>query len=197
MPYFNKARISRNLSYEDVSEILAYDPLTGIFTWKVTRGNNAKAGEEAGSITSEGYLCIGITIAEKYVQYKGHMLAWLLHYKIWPDSKLDHRDRDRTNNRIKNLRKATGSQNQINRASSSKSGLKGVVRAGQKWRARIHVGRKGIHLGNYDTKEAAALAYNKAALEAYGEFAYLNRVPRRIPTCIKRYWKSLRSSSHG
>jgi len=56
------------------------------------------------------------------------------------------------------------------------SGYKGVTlhRKG-KWKAKIQFNKKGIYLGLYDTPEEAAIAYNKAAKEYFGEFAKLNR----------------------
>jgi hypothetical protein len=44
----------------------------------------------------------------------------------------------------------------------------------KKWCARIKFNKKYIYLGNYEIEEAAARAYDKKALELYGEFAKLN-----------------------
>ena len=52
------------------------------------------------------------------------------------------------------------------------SGYKGVspVRKGKAWSAAI----ADVRLGNYPTKEEAALAYDKAARELFGEYATYN-----------------------
>jgi hypothetical protein len=56
------------------------------------------------------------------------------------------------------------------------SGYRGVVTAGENWRAQINNKYKNICLGTFKTKEEAAEAYNKAAIELYKEFAVLNEV---------------------
>lgn len=49
----------------------------------------------------------------------------------------------------------------------------------RKWKAGIEVNGKAINLGHFKTEEAAALAYNKAALEHFGPEAYQNPVGRK------------------
>lgn len=93
----------------------------------------------------------------------------------WP--LVDHRDGDGLNNRRANLRPATRAENNRNRRrslSNNASGFKGVCRDRGKWRAYIYVDDKQHHLGMFPTAEAAALAYDVAALELHGEFARLN-----------------------
>jgi hypothetical protein len=91
---------------------------------------------------------------------------------------VDHADRDGLNNRRSNLRLATRSQNNANSVVSrnSKSGYKGVCLDSYtgRWKASIMVDYKHIHLGRFDTKEEAAMAYDKAAVAAFGEFARTN-----------------------
>jgi hypothetical protein len=54
------------------------------------------------------------------------------------------------------------------------SGYKGVARYKHKWQAYIGANSKFIHLGLFDSKEAAAHAYDQAALQYHGKFARLN-----------------------
>lgn len=90
------------------------------------------------------------------------------------DSKvqIDHRNGNKLDNRRSNLRICNGSENNANKPSRSKSGYKGVSLSGNKWRANID----SDHIGSFNTKEAAAIAYNKAAAKRFGEFAFLNQL---------------------
>lgn len=93
---------------------------------------------------------------------------------------IDHVNSNRLDNRAVNLRIASQSENMCNRGPTSrnKSGYKGVYehKSSRKWRAYIKKDYKQVYLGVFDTKEEAAIAYNNAALELHGQFAYLNPV---------------------
>jgi hypothetical protein len=98
-----------------------------------------------------------------------------------PGETVDHINRDPTDNRGANLRIATASQNGANRGPDRRklgttSRHKGVSwdKSRKKWGAYIHVDGKTRGLGRFDTEREAAVAYNKAALETWGEFARLN-----------------------
>jgi hypothetical protein len=96
---------------------------------------------------------------------------------------VDHINGNPLDNRKENLRLVTHSQNMFNVKNyvTNKSGYKGVswhsVR--NKWRARLHFKGSEIHIGLFDSKEEAALAYNKKAMEMYGEYARLNVINER------------------
>jgi hypothetical protein len=95
-----------------------------------------------------------------------------------PNLKIDHINRDPLDNRKQNLRVCTQRQNTRNRAeqSNSSTGYKGVCWVKQKtfYRATICTGGKTLHLGYFSSAEEAAKAYDKAAVEHFGEFAYTN-----------------------
>lgn len=85
---------------------------------------------------------------------------------------VDHINGDGLDNRRSNLRLATSRQNLVNRPSWGKSGYRGVsLHDCGRWRAECD----GRYLGLYDTAEEAAAAYAVAAIEAYGDFAYVGR----------------------
>jgi len=92
----------------------------------------------------------------------------------------DHIDRDRLNNCKFNLRFCTISENNRNRKTqiNNKSGYKGVCwkQGKKKWVAKIKVGANEFHIGSFDCPKEAAKAYNEAAVEHHGEFAYLNSI---------------------
>lgn len=61
---------------------------------------------------------------------------------------------------------------------NSKSKYKGVYwcKTSKKWRARIQKDKKQIDLGRYEKEEDAAIAYNKAAKEIFGYYAFQNKI---------------------
>lgn len=87
---------------------------------------------------------------------------------------VDHANRNPLDNRRRNLRFATPSLNTVNRKYRNKTGFRGVAENDGKFIARIWVDKKKRYLGNFATAELAALAYDKAAIAAFGEFALLN-----------------------
>ena len=91
---------------------------------------------------------------------------------------VDHIDGDRLNNVRSNLRLVTSQQNQLNKRASSKSrtGLKGVHwhTLRNKYEARIQHQGLRCHLGYFDDREMAALAYDEAARRVFGAYARCN-----------------------
>lgn len=90
----------------------------------------------------------------------------------------DHINGDRLDNRRSNLRPATNSQNQRNKAKYSgqwTSEYKGVTKyRNGRWIAGIYIDNKRMHLGYFNSEEDAAQAYNFAAAKHFGEYAKLN-----------------------
>jgi hypothetical protein len=91
---------------------------------------------------------------------------------------VDHIDHNRENNIITNIRWATNNQNQGNRLKGNRctSIFKGVVwyKRHSKWNAQILVDGKRKHLGYYHDEEEAARAYDRAAIQHFGEYALTN-----------------------
>ena len=93
---------------------------------------------------------------------------------------VDHIDGNGLNNRRSNLRICTPRQNQWNRCPlktrKQTSPFKGVQYPTGKSRpyARIQYNGKTIHIGVFDSEVEAAQAYDRKAVELFGEFAYLN-----------------------
>lgn len=87
----------------------------------------------------------------------------------------DHINGDRLDNRRTNLRLCTTQENNRNRG-LGKKGYKGVYfhKVNKKWIAQIRLNNKGRHLGSFENINDALLAYNKAAIEHFGEFAKIN-----------------------
>lgn len=168
-----------------VRELLHYDRHTGIFTWAVDRTGGTKAGMRAGYLAGGGHIQISILGKPHYAQ----RVAWLLTYGAWPpdDLDVDHEDGDKTNNAIKNLRLATPSENAANAHKlrrNNTSGFRGVsfYKLTGRWTAKINVNRRLRHLGYFDSAEAAARAYDRAAITHFGQFASCNFPPKTEPS---------------
>jgi hypothetical protein len=90
----------------------------------------------------------------------------------------DHIDRNPLNNRRSNLRPCTYSQNAANRSKmlGTTSKFRGISfnTRSKKWKAKITIYGRIIHLGTFIMQEDAARAYDRAALELFKEFANLN-----------------------
>lgn len=99
------------------------------------------------------------------------------------NSEVDHINHNGLDNRRDNLRVCSRHQNQANARPGvdQTSKYKGVyfkkARAHQStpWIAQIQVNNQQVHLGCFDTAEAAARAYNEAALKYFGDFALINQ----------------------
>jgi hypothetical protein len=100
-----------------------------------------------------------------------------MHRLILPgDHHVDHRDGNGLNNRRENLRACTHAMNMANRGISkgNTTGFKGVVRCGKRFGAQIKKNRAHTWLGVFSDPAEAARAYDRAALELFGDFARLN-----------------------
>jgi hypothetical protein len=161
------------LTAEQVREALTYDPETGEFRWRVSRGR-ARSGLIAGySHTKDDgrkYWVIGI--GKRYI--KAHRLVWLYTYGKWPAQDVDHIDGNGLNNKLSNLREATRSENCRNRGANCNgtSGYKGVHwhKRTKTWHARIMANGKSFFLGQFVEREKAHEAYVKASHELHGQF---------------------------
>lgn len=125
-------------------------------------------------INSQGY-------AQRRARNAGARKTVFVHREVVgakPGEIVDHVNRNPLDCRKANLRIATPTQNNMNQRAPrrKKHGVrfKGVYknRKGKTYSAKLC----GKHVGNFPTEVEAAQAYNKAALAAFGEFAYLNPV---------------------
>jgi len=141
--------IVKNLTQDRLKEMLCYNDVTGVFTWRISIGR-VSAGSVAGRIVANRYRIIKIDKNN----YLAHRLAFLYITGSMPKNEvdhIDHIDHDRDNNCFKNLRDVTRSENAKNMSipSNNVSGITGVSwhRLKEMWRSQITSDRKIIHLG--------------------------------------------------
>lgn len=140
----------KRLSQKRLKELMDYDPKTGNFVRKVAIGRHGrhKKGAYPG-FKDHGYLRCEIDGS----QYYCHRLAWLFVHGYFPENGLDHINKDRSDNRIENLREVSQQCNIRNTGNkpTNKSGVRGVCwdKQAQKWRAVICINYKSITLGVY------------------------------------------------
>lgn len=65
----------------EIARLLSYDPHKGLLTWRVSPSPRVKIGDEAGTMTPDGY--IGVNIGGQRVP--AHYLAWALYHRKWPE----------------------------------------------------------------------------------------------------------------
>lgn len=156
---------TRTIPIDTIRNKLDYDPLSGVFTWRVSNKGHRKAGDVAGHLTDKGYVSVKVD----QQSYAAHRLAWALVNGRSPQGEIDHIDGNPANNAITNLRVASRVQNARNKKGSG-------VRFDQgRWLARIGLNYKTFYLGRYDTEEEAKAAVNAARLLHSGEFANVSR----------------------
>lgn len=148
------------LTHERLTEALAYDAETGIFTWKISVGAT-KRGRVAGGKTQHGYR----TLSLDGTLYYAHRLAWFYVHKEMPHE-IDHIDRDRSNNRIDNLRSVNRSLNNHNRADViGGTGYRGVWFSGCKFISIIRVNGRRRSLGTFNSAVDASEAYERERIK--------------------------------
>lgn len=149
-------------------ELLDYDPATGVFQWKVNRRHNARVGAVAGYINHRGYRQIKIDGRG----YSAHRLAWMFVHGCWPSGEIDHKNTTPGDNHFANLRDGTHADNMHNtrRQRNNTTGFKGVSARCGRYRAQIKANKKHIHLGTFDTPQAAHQAYCAASAKYHGAF---------------------------
>lgn len=138
-----------------------------LFDFDSVKGNLIRKFNLCGEV-----LAVGIEVDG--IKYPTANIVWLYHYGVWPSKILDHKDRDRYNIKISNLREATYMQNGYNQLKYNSSGYQGIYNCGRPsnpWQAQIRINGVKVNLGRFKTKEEAAKAYRDAALKHHGEFA--------------------------
>jgi len=144
----------------------------GLLYWKgVTHPKKGYLrNKPAGSIHKTGYR--HVTWMNKV--HKVHRLIFLLEHGYLP-KEIDHINGDRQDNRLENLREATRSENQFNKAmcSNNTSGFRGVNwhKHSKSWVVRVCTKGKTKILGYFKGVDLAGLVADEARNLYHGKFA--------------------------
>lgn len=152
-----------------------FDYKDGFLIWKCDMRANKVKGIIAGGVNPNGY---------RYVKFFNnlylHSRMVFLWHKGYLPKLVDHKDRDKSNDNIENLREGTHAQNSANYSHRTNvtSKFKGVCwcKSRNKWETSISSNRKRVKIGMFINEIDAAIAYNNYAIKLHGEFANLNMV---------------------
>lgn len=152
------------LTREHLLELMKWYPKIGKAYWKVNKGNNRK-GKLVGNTSTGGYRRVRIDGKD----YRFSRIVYMLEYGVWPEHEADHENHDPSDDRAKNIRDLTPSENTFHRRlKPGKAGLRGVTLRGKKYQSRITVNKKEINLGTYDTPMKAHNVWRAAAKKHFG-----------------------------
>jgi len=144
----------------------------GELFWKITKGGQ-KIGNKAGSFSKCGYFYIQINNK----QFRIHRIIYLMFYGKMPEF-VDHKDGNKLNNKIENLRPATRSQNGFNRflQKNNLSGYKNVIwiKNRNRWRVEFRINKK-LHTSSlFKNINDAILEAEKMRQQYHNQFARSN-----------------------
>jgi HNH endonuclease len=174
------------LSQEELCRLLKYEPDTGKLFWlhrpesMFKSKNDAKAwnsrysGKEAftAKCNRSGYMVGNI----HHKSFTAHRVIWTLVYGGIPEGmQIDHKNRERSDNKLSNLRLATPLDNKRNssKPSTNRSGYKGVSWSSRhgKWLSSISFDGKTKYLGLFEDAVEASEVYKQEAEKNFGLFA--------------------------
>ncbi|HXQ39468.1 MAG TPA: HNH endonuclease, partial [Anaerolineales bacterium] len=141
-----------------LKQLFHYNPDTGLFSRIILPRNGCK---KVGSTSKDGY----VTLVINKQRYLAHRLAFFYMTGDWP-LEVDHIDGNPNNNKWKNLRECTRSQNNQNKHTS------GVYlhRCG-KWLAQIVSEGRHYYLGLFADRDTAVARHLEAKSRLHGEYA--------------------------
>jgi hypothetical protein len=172
------------LTAERVRDLFEYFPESGEFRRKRARKNAASAKSRSGYpiVTVDGHT------------HFAHRLIWLFVTGAWPIGAIDHRNENKADNRWVNLRDVSSAHNAHNRRTANLNNAAGLLgahfhRGSGRYRARIRVNGRQLHLGEFDTAEEAHAVYLRAKRDLHPGF---DECP---PAALNSF--SSRGASHG
>ena len=150
------------ITQERLKQLVVYNPSTGHLICAMNRkGSKNKIGDVLGSKTKSGHVELSLDGRRYFVR----RLAFVYMTGEEPKGVVDHINRDPGDNRWANLREVTQVENGHNQnrlPERNSTGYVGVHRCNGKYRAKVVIGQRQVHLGTYDEPDLAAAAYAAA-----------------------------------
>lgn len=176
---------ARDLDVAFIRRTFNYDPSTGVITWADSTAFH-KRGDVVGKASKDRYGMVRIGHDRAYLQ----RVAWVHYHGANPTGCVDHINRDKSDNRIDNLRDVAVSQNNLNtaRKGGAGAGFRGVwvhSKLKNKFTSRISVAGRRITLGVFDTAEEASSAYESAYAQAMKLPVGASRAPDKTKTLVR------------
>jgi hypothetical protein len=160
------------VTIDRLNEVLVADFESGKLFWKprgVSWWDTRYSGKEAFCIDVHGYFCGSVD----RIRLAKHRVLWAMFHNRWP-IEVDHKDLDKSNNSISNLREVSrvGNQKNLPKMKSNTSGRTGVhySKKDKVWVSYIHQKGRQIRLGSFVTFDEALFAREEAErLYGYNE----------------------------
>ena len=171
---------NKELKY--LRSVFDYDSKAGLVFWKKRKGktvgerrfNGSRAGKRAGcTCKKRGYRLVTVNRMGEKKTWLEHRLCFYIHHG-WLPVNIDHINRVKDDNRIKNLRGATASQNVMNSNArrDSLTKVKGVYPVkGGGYDVQIQFKKKRYYLGHFKCIEDAKRVRKEKEKELFGEFS--------------------------
>jgi len=123
------------------------DELSKLFTYNDGNLYSKRTGKKAGTIRKEGYIVIQIN----KIQYYSHRLIWTMFNGDIPlDKCIDHINRNKSDNRLENLRIVSNRENALNKPNRlSNTGIYGVSKDRVYYKVSFTIDKKSVHVGNF------------------------------------------------
>jgi hypothetical protein len=142
----------------------------GALYWKIRASRGVYAGDKVGFVHPTGYR----RFMYKRKGYAAHRIIWLMHHGNLPDQ-IDHKDLNKLNNNIENLRAVNNAQNQQNvkLRKDNTTSAKNVFwnKMVKKWAVIVVADKKRRNIGYFKDLELADLVATMAREKYHGAFA--------------------------
>lgn len=159
----HKLRIPTDRVLAEIDTWFKYEPETGYLVRNVWGRDTIITGTNM-----EGYIRVYICGKD----YVGHHVCWYMHYGMWPEHQIDHINRNRTDNRISNLRYATPKMQTSNLSTQSKYGrCIYYKKRNKKYEVLVRHGNVKKYLGIYRNLDEAV-----SIRDAYENYSMSNQL---------------------